>query len=283
MEFIVDRIHVPQSRSFIARKLMHGHQEVAKVHSHKNFELNFILSGKGRRIVGNNISNYEPGDMVLLGPNLSHCWEVSEEDRPIASCIVIHFYEDIVGSDFFNVPELQAVMELLDKSLYGMHFKGDHIHRVRKKLMQLVGLEGLKSYIVLLEIFNELLAFENVETLSVSGSQPTNYQRDLEKINLVYEYVFNNIQSGINLDDAAAVLNMAPGSFCRYFKKKTNQTFIGYVKSVRIGLAARMLSETDYQITRICYESGYNSLANFNYQFKKMMGKSPSEYRSCFK
>jgi YesN/AraC family two-component response regulator len=75
---------------------------------------------------------------------------------------------------------------------------------------------------------------------------------------------------------------MAPGSFCRYFKKKTNRTFIQYVKGVRVGIAAKMLSETDKQITRICYESGYNNLANFNHQFKSIMGSTPSGYRKMF-
>ncbi|MBK8504054.1 MAG: helix-turn-helix domain-containing protein [Saprospiraceae bacterium] len=283
MEFIVDQIHVPNKRSFIARNIQHGNQAATRVHSHKNFELNFITSGSGRRIVGNNISSYEPGDLVLLGPNLAHCWEVSESDREMASCIVIHFYENIINSDFFNIPELEKVVELLDQSTYGLWFKGHGVIVIQEKLEELINLQGLESYIVLLEIFNQLLNIKDVEELSFSSSQMSSFKKDLEKINLVYEYVFNHIESGINLEDAAAVLNMAPGSFCRYFKKKTNQTFMEYVKSVRIGIAARMLSETDMQITRICYESGYNSLANFNSQFKLIMGKSPSDYRNCFR
>jgi AraC-like DNA-binding protein len=76
---------------------------------------------------------------------------------------------------------------------------------------------------------------------------------------------------------------MAPGSFCRYFKKKTNQPFMQYVKNIRIGMAAKMLAETDKQITQICYECGYNNLANFNHYFKLIMGKTPSAYRKGFK
>ena len=282
MEFVVDQIHVPNKRSFIARRIQHGSQGT-RVHSHKNFELNYIVSGAGRRIVGNQISGYEPGDLVLLGPNIAHCWEVSETDREMATCIVIHFYENIINSDFFNIPELERVIDLLDRSRSGLWFKGDGVAIIHNKLEELVNLNGLQSYIVLLEIFNLLLAIDEVEELSCSTPQPASFKKDFEKINLVYEYVFNNIETGLNLDDAAAVLNMAPGSFCRYFKKKTKQTFMEYVKKVRIGIAARMLSETDMQITRICYESGYNSLANFNSQFKSLMGQSPSDYRNSFR
>jgi transcriptional regulator GlxA family with amidase domain len=76
---------------------------------------------------------------------------------------------------------------------------------------------------------------------------------------------------------------MEPGSFCRYFRKKTNKTFMDYVKSVRIGIAAKLLAETDKQITHICYECGYNNLANFNHYFKTIMKKTPSEYRKDFR
>lgn len=58
---------------------------------------------------------------------------------------------------------------------------------------------------------------------------------------------------------------------------------MGYVKNVRIGIAAKLLAETDKQITQICYECGYKNLANFNLYFKVIMKKTPSEYRKDFK
>ena len=56
-----------------------------------------------------------------------------------------------------------------------------------------------------------------------------------------------------------------------------------YVKNVRVGIAAKLLAETDKQITQICFESGYNNLANFNHYFKSSMGKTPSDYRKNFR
>ena len=95
--------------------------------------------------------------------------------------------------------------------------------------------------------------------------------------------MFLNIQEGINLEDASAVLNMSPSSFCRFFKKKTGLTFMEYVKNVKVGIAAKLLAETDKQITEICFESGYNNLANFNLYFKAKMGETPSKYRKNFR
>lgn len=283
MEFVYEKIFVPNKHSFITRQLkMDPNSD--KIHSHKNYELNLITSGAGRRIVGNHISSYTPGDLVLLGPNISHCWEVLEtENDQEPKCIVTHFYENIISSDFFNIPELEEVVELLKLSDSGILFKGPKTEKVAGTLTKMVDLKGLERYIELLKVFNHLLRIEDREFLSLPSSMPNSYVKDRDQIDKIYEYVFQNIQEGINLKDASKLVYMEPSSFCRYFKRKTNKTFIEYVKSVRIGIAAKLLAETDKPITHICYECGYNNLANFNYYFKVIMQKTPSEYRKDFK
>ena len=283
MEFVYEKIFVPNKHSFITRQLkMDPNSE--KIHSHKNFELNLITSGAGRRIVGNHISSYTPGDLVLLGPNISHCWEVLEtEPNKEPECIVTHFYENIISSDFFNIPELEEVVELLKLADSGILFKGPKTEKVAASLVRMVDLKGLERYIELLKVFNHLLKIDDMEFLALPSAMPSSYDKDRDQIDKIYEYVFQNIQEGINLKEASKLVYMEPSSFCRYFKKKTSQTFMEYVKSVRIGIAAKLLAETDKPITHICYECGYNNLANFNYYFKVIMEKTPSEYRKDFK
>ena len=283
MEYVFEKIQVPNKHSFISREIQLA-ERLPKIHSHKNFELNYIVSGSGRRIVGDNISSFERGDLVLLGPEVPHSWEIleSQKNRP-PSCITTHFYENIIGSGFFNIPELEDVENLLKQSGRGISFKGGKTKKIRTKLENLVNLKGLGSYIELLNIFNDLLQVEQFEYLISAVDLPKKFTKDLDRINSVYEYVFLNIEEGIKLEDAASILHMAPGSFCRYFKKKTNRTFTQYVKSVRIGIAAKMLIETEKSITQICYNSGYNNIANFNHYFNNLMNKTPSEYRKNFR
>lgn len=279
MEFIYEKILVPYKRTFITRKLQMDPKS-SKIHSHKNFELNLIISGAGRRIVGNHISSYAKGDLVLLGPNLYHCWEVQEtEPEEGAACIVTHFSENIINSDFFNIPELESVVDLLKDAGNGVFYRGKKAEKVAALLGRMVHLSGLELYIELLKVFNLLLQIEDREYLALPSSQPHVHEKDIDQINKVYEYVFQNIREGVKLKEASDLVCMEPGSFCRYFKKKTNQTFMDYVKNVRIGIAAKLLAETDKQITQICFECGYNNLANFNHYFKDIMKKTPSEYR----
>lgn len=282
MDFVFEKIHVPNKHSFITRKL--PLKSVDNIHSHKNFELNFITSGTGRRIVGDNISGFEKGDLVLMGPDLPHCWELSPFEKESSSfCIVTHFSEDIMKSDFFRMPELEKVMELLKQSERGLRFKVEDHNEIQQTLEKMTRLEGLEYYIEMLKVFNLLLQVEDREKLSNPIDKARVFSKNLEKINKVYEYVFQNIQEGIKLEAAADLLNMAPSSFCRFFKKKTDITFMEYVKRVRVGMAAKLLAESDRQITQICFESGYNNLANFNHYFKSIMGKTPSDYRRSFR
>ncbi len=282
MRFVYEKINVSHEHSFITRRLKMDPAS-DQIHLHKNFELNYITAGSGRRIVGNHISSYTRGDLVLLGPNISHSWEVLEPDTDgHGECVVTHFYENIISSDFFNIPELSEVVNLLEEAGSGILFKGAKTKKVGDSLKKMVHMKGLERYIELLKVFSLLLQFEEREFLALPSSLPDNYQKDREKIDKIYEYVFQHVQDGINLTEASQIVHMEPSSFCRYFKKKTNQTFMDYVKNVRIGIAARLLAETDKQITQICYECGYNNLANFNHYFKKVMKKTPSEYRKAF-
>ncbi len=282
MEFVFEKIFVPEKHSFVTRAL--PLKSNARVHSHQNYELNFIYSGIGRRIIGDNISGFKSGDFVLLGPSLPHCWELlDKENDNEPTCLVTHFSENILKSDFFNMPELENMVGLLRQANRGILFKNINKKEIINILKEMVHLKGLEYYIGLLQVFNILLKVDDYEFLSNPVNQDITFSKNLEKINKVYEFVFQNVQEGIRLDDASDVLNMSPSSFCRYFKKKTNVTFMEYVKSVRIGMAAKLLAETDKQITSICFECGYNNLANFNHYFKKSMGKTPTEYRKSFR
>ncbi|MGQ8337454.1 AraC family transcriptional regulator [Sunxiuqinia sp. A32] len=283
MEYIFEKIYVPHQHSFITRE-MELKKNSARVHSHKNYELNFILSGSGKRIVGNNISAFEKNDLVLMAPNLPHCWEITHTDtNDTPRCIVIHFYENLITSDFFNKPELETIVDLLREAEAGIFFNGPIVTQIKELLKDLTQKKGLESYIGLLNIFNLLNKCDKREFLSQQPTPGSAFDKDFNQINKIYEYVFKNIHEEIKLNEVSSLLNMAPGSFCRFFKKKTQLTFMEYVIKIRIGYAAKMLAETNKQISEIGYDCGYNNLANFNHYFRKVMKKTPSEYRKEFR
>ena len=77
----------------------------------------------------------------------------------------------------------------------------------------------------------------------------------------------------------AAELGMSESRFSRFFRKATGNTFTDFVNRVRISRACQLLMDTDQQITHICYEVGFNSVANFNRRFLEIKGIKPSDFR----
>ena len=125
----------------------------------------------------------------------------------------------------------------------------------------------------------KLLAEEtDYELLSSEGFLNDFKQTDKRQLDGVYHFVMQNFTKQIKLDEIAGIVNMTASSFSRYFKRINSKTFSQYVSEIRVGYACRLLIENKYQIARVCYESGFNNLSNFNRQFKAIMKCSPSEY-----
>ena len=77
----------------------------------------------------------------------------------------------------------------------------------------------------------------------------------------------------------AAELGMSESRFSRFFRRATGNTFTDFVNRVRINRACQLLMETDRPVTHICYEVGFNNVANFNRRFLEIKGMMPSEFR----
>jgi AraC-like DNA-binding protein len=75
------------------------------------------------------------------------------------------------------------------------------------------------------------------------------------------------------------VANLSAKAFCRYFKSKTRKTYYDFLLEVRVAHACNLLLEKDMTIYEVCYDSGFNNLSNFNRYFKKIMNKTPLEFK----
>ena len=282
MEFLFKTIDILEEKSFSVQK--QRYEEYSVIHAHKNYELNLMTLGSGKRIVGNNISSFENNDLILIGPNLPHNRILTgpERNNP-PECLILYISERMINNDLIRIKELETIQQLFIRAMSGLAFKGDGVKQVEQKITQLAGLQGTDGFIALLQLLKSLTEIEGQELLSLSPELLDSHYKDLDKIKMVYDYVLHNIHNPITLDEVAGLLHMAPGSFSHFFKKRTGKSFLQYVKDIRISIASKMLSNTEKPIAQICLESGYNNLANFNFYFKSLMKMTPSEYRKNFR
>ncbi|KAA0989019.1 AraC family transcriptional regulator [Dyadobacter aurulentus] len=257
-------------------------------HYHPELELIHIEQGSGTQFVGDNISSFQNGDLLLIGPNLPHYWRCDEkyfhrESKLYAQATVLHFSEAILGKTFLDLPENKSIAELLFKARLGMKISGNGTEKVKKLLRELLNQQNGNSIIALLQILESLSHCPGVELLTDKPYLDEFDQFDTDRINHIYQYSLSNFQRKISIEEISEVANISPHSFCRYFKSRTRKTYSQFLLELRIGHACKLLSEAKIPVAQVCFESGFNNFANFNKYFKLHTGKSPLQYQKEFR
>lgn len=247
------------------------------VHFHPEFELNLVLKSKGKRIVGDSIKDYDSVDLVLIGPNTPHAWTGNEDHVHV---ITVQFHAEFVSEKFLSRKVALPIKEMLEKSKMGIHFSEDTAQVLRPRLIKLSEMSGFDSLLEFFSIMYDMSISRNQSTLSSLSYVGQFDTAKSRRIKIVNEYLFRNLQKKIRVDDVAELVNMSPSSFCHFFKKRTQRSFTDYLTELRIGNAAKLLIESEKNISEICYESGFNNVSNFNRSFKHQRGCTPSEFRS---
>ena len=282
MKTLVEKWVRPQKHSFIIKRIKLSNPlaqpEEVIMRMHDEYEISVIWGGSGKRIIGNSVQNLTETSMFLIGPNVPHSIQLDGHQK--AQSITIHFLPNSFGEGFFELPENKWIKELLQQSRQGVDFgmvAATHYHRILERLQSTTSFDRMISFFMLLQE----LAQSPRKTLSSAGYSLCVNDKSYERVNKIYQYVLNKFDADndVSLDEISNYVNMAPATFCRFFKKHFNKTFTHFLNEVRIGHACKMLQQTDMSVAEIAFASGYNHITHFNRQFKKFNGCSPKAYR----
>lgn len=254
-------------------------------HFHKEYELVYINKTKGTRFIGDQVSFFEDGDLVLLGPNIPHLYRNSEEyyksNKLRAKSIFIHFTEDFLGNSFFDLPEMKLVKKLLERCSLGMEITGKTNAFVKQRLIEMNDAKPANRLMKLLDILVHLSTSKELSPI-LAKTFIASSDNDTDKIDTVIQFILKNYKNDIYIEEIASKLNMSIASFSRYFKHHTHKTFSNYVTEIRISHACRLMMDSHYNISEICYMSGFENQSNFYRHFKKFTGVIPKEYKARF-
>jgi AraC-like DNA-binding protein len=253
-------------------------------HFHKEYELIYFLKGHGMRIVGDHISNFQKGELVLVGEWLPHLWRNDEGTAKDSTVdfIVVKFPKTLDGVDLFSLPELSSIKRLLKESNRGLFFSKDIRSSVHKKLLQLSTSTSSEKLISFLSVLQKLAGSTDHKHLTGPSFSIPREVAGENRLHKVINHISTNYAQNITLDDISKIAAMTPPAFCRFFKARTNKTFSLFLNEVRISKACQLLINGESSIKRICYEVGFSSLTNFNRTFKNFKGISPSSYRDSY-
>ncbi len=256
-------------------------------HYHSELELIQIINGEGTQFIGDHISRFGRGDILLIGSNLPHYWRCDDnyfQEIPelIAEAKVIHFLQHFWGESFLELPENSNIKLLLKKSERGILITGKNRDKLKPYFDKILLASGAQRIILLLEVLNIMANSSEYTLLSSASFQNTYNKSETERLNDIYKYTMSNFKQKISLEEIASISCLSVNSFCRYFKSQTKKTYSQFLMEIRIGHSCKLLIENRQSVSTICLESGFNNFSNFNRYFKLITGLSPLEYKKTF-
>lgn len=254
-------------------------------HFHKEYELVLIEQTNGTRFIGDRVNLFDDGDLALIGPNIPHLYRNSEDyykdTSKVARSFFIHFTEDFLGRDFFDLPEMKQVRRLLNSASLGLDIRGRTNQYVSQKLKEMVHDTSVHRLMKLLDILVYLSTSDELHPILSKGFTAVD-KHDAERINMVFQFIMKNFRNEIYVEQIAEKMNMSVAAFSRYFKLHTRKTFSNYITEIRISHACRLLMENNYSTSEISYLSGFENQSNFYRHFKKYTGLVPKDYKHRF-
>jgi len=270
----------PEGCGFI-RCLAHGiPSPLVRWHYHDEYELHLITATTGKVFVGDYIGHFQPGHLVLTGPRLPHNW-ISGDAPPQGVPLrdrVIQFAHEPIEQAAELIPELKEVLPLLERAKFGIEFFG--VSEVALALFERIAASrGLARLAGFSELMAMLARCREFRALSSVQLQSTEDDDAVARVNAVLSYISEHINEPLAMADVCARLRMPESRFSRFFRRATGNTFTDFVNRMRITKACQLLMETDRYVTTICYEVGFNNVANFNRRFLEIKGMTPTDFR----
>lgn len=264
----------------------HKSEFLFPIHSHAEYELNFIENGAGvRRIVGDSVEEIGDYELTLVaGERLEHAWEQGNCRSGDVREITIQFSSSLFAEDLLARRQFRTIREMFERASNGLTFSLKSIMKVYSMLDVLASeTDGFEQFQHLLQILYVLSRDEGARVLASSSFARAERSTESRRVRKVQEYINAHYAEEIRLDDCAALVGMAPSAFSRFFKQHTGRTLMDYLIDIRLGNAARLLVDTATGISEICYACGFNNLSNFNRTFKARRGYTPRDFRTLFK
>ena len=252
--------------------------EQVPMHQQETWELAYIISGAGIRIIGDVVENFSAGEIILIPPDIPHCWlfdkNVHDEEGKIEN-ICIFFKDQFLENCKNCFPELAETISNIQKNPNALSFSGLNQKKIQEKMREMMEqnkIERLSSLILILHLIS------NYSSTNIVG-HATKERKKEKKLHKIYLFVMNNFHRNIELDEIAKVSGMPKSTFCVFFKKMTGKSFVTYLTEFRIESSCQMLLKTKMSVSEICIASGFNDIPYYNRIFKKIKNLTPTEYR----
>jgi AraC-like DNA-binding protein len=254
-----------------------------QLHQHPEIQLMLILEGEGTLIAGDYVGRFGVGDLFVLGSRLPHVFRSDKKyyepgSKLRTKAVSIYFNENYWGDSFWQLDELKSLRKFVARSAQALQLTGKKKDNVAAMMRELKNKQGIDKLILFFSMLRELIEIKGAIALSVAPHRNRIDTSEGKRMNAILSFTFRESHRKIYIKEAADMANLSVEAFCRYFKIRTRKTYTAFLNEVRISNACQLLINKDHTVTEVCYLSGFSNLSNFNRIFKRVTGKSPSQY-----
>ena len=252
------------------------------VHFHEECQITYVMEGRGMILVGAKLADFKEGDLFFIGKNQPHVLRHDEayytrSSRLHARAISIFFSQDTINRVLENIPEANRLSKLVEQSRFGIRVCRKEVHNILPDLKAIHREKGMFLIIRFVKILDSISKCQNLEQMTSSLPYMAGLGDNM-KLNKVFNYLMENYNRRIFLEEVSSLVNMTPNAFCRFFKIRTNKIFTSFLIEIRINQACKMLSDGNHNVTETYFACGYNNSSNFHRHFRAQTGYTPTGY-----
>jgi AraC-like DNA-binding protein len=259
------------------------------LHRHYEVQLIWIIKGEGTLVADNSMHSFHNNEIYWIGANQPHVFKseasyLAEDSGKEIETLNIFFNLDRHLASFFSIPEVKNLSQFIKQHNAGFKIPPANVTDIALKMVMVKETSGIEQFIHFIDLLKTLSLLGDIKPLS-SHTKTVNYsEHEGIRIATIYNYIMQNYEKQITLEEVAKLAYMTPQAFCRYFKKHTQHTLVSFINEVRINEACRKLTDNKYEsIASIAYDTGFNSITNFNRVFKSVVKKSPKEFLDSYR
>ncbi|WP_298506421.1 AraC family transcriptional regulator [uncultured Maribacter sp.] len=282
MKPVFENIDVNHNSSLKIASYNHSStNETAHWHIHPEYEIVFIKNGKGSLKIGTKSFSYLNGLLIFLKGNIPHT-DFGNNDFEDNFEVVIQFKKEFISKKLTTFPELQEIEKFIDKGHHVLLFSEDFKDSVASLFEKIRKDSESQKLITTLSIL-EKIANTKAYSVAIKGNEFLSQSvTDSKRLEQVFEYVNTNYKNTITISHLAEHVGLTSNSFCRFFKKMTNQTFVYFLNDYRINKASEIIRFENKNLTEIMFECGFQDQSYFCKVFKKHQGLTPSDFAKSF-
>lgn len=249
----------------------------SKLHVHPEIQVTLIKNATGDVLSGGYYGRFYAGEVFVVGSNIPHVFKSDNHGRPEReNAVSVIFDSNILGQAFLTLPECESLKAWFENTRHCMKIRAEDSSAVSAAIERIVESQGLDKLLHFIELLHACVNTEY--TLLAPNAKKVYKESETKTLDKIFQFTFSNFKDDVTIEKVADLACMSPVSFCRYFKSKTQKTYIQFLNEVRIANACKLLMDDDMTIAESARQSGYNNLTYFNRKFKHIMDLTPSSY-----